>query len=129
MLNYKVVRNTDKFFDRVKGSYTYKYKGKDYEITQESLQSMDPRLQQSFAHFTSQFNKKEQSVISQVNKTIKRGGTYLPDTYKVEVTNKMLAVRKELIRLAKTEILVEEKLDMPKVFKALITQPHTERKQ
>jgi hypothetical protein len=125
MLNFKIERNTDTFLKKVGGSYIYNYKGKDYEITQESLKSMDPGLQQSFGHFTAK--KKCKSDVADYIPKFKpqQGATHLPPSIRANGTAKVLEVRRELIRLARTEVIVEEKLDMPKVFKALLTEPHT----
>jgi len=126
MLNFKIERNTDAFLKKVGGSYTYNYKGKDYEITQESLKCMDPGLQQSFGHFTAKNKRKSKSdVPDYIPKfSSQRGVNYLPPSVIARGTAKVLEVRRELIRLAKTEVIVQEKLDMPKVFKALLTEPH-----
>jgi hypothetical protein len=125
MLNYKIERNTDNFLEKAGGSYTYSYKGKDYEITQESLKSMDPGLQQSFGHFTAKKKGKSPTPSYIPKMTLQKGDNYLPPSVKAAGISKVMEVRRELLRLARTEVIVEDKLDMPKVFKALLTEPHT----
>lgn len=125
MLNFKIERNTNQFLEKCGGKYNYTYKGKEYEITKENLTTMDPGLQQSFGHFTARKNPPppKLSFIPIIRPII--GQNYLPPVIKARGYNMVEKVRKELIRLAKTEIRVDGPIDVQKAFKALLSEPHT----
>jgi hypothetical protein len=130
MLNFKIKQNTDVFLEKVGGTYSYNFQGTSYEITEESLKLANPRLQQSFGRFVAKNlprkRKLEVSCFqSEANAKISTGKTFLPTAKEHEGISKFIQVKKELLRIATVEKIVEEKLDMPKVFRALLTEPYS----
>lgn len=128
MINYKIERQTDKFLEKSGGNYSYNYQGKSYEITREFLKDAPKGLQQSFGRFASKQNPPTIQLKPKVVENATAGEksqAITPEKTNVEVFKSYTDVKKELIRLATTEHVVEEILDMPKVFKALLTEPHT----
>lgn len=139
MLNFKISRPTDKFFE-VFPEYDYKFKGKTYKMTSEFLRRAPVELQQSFGAFVAKKFPPQPNKVTVVTKTkVKQsetteeptiGSTYLPQKVEGKKTDRQkdLIIR-ELKRLAKSETVVEEKLNYPKVFRALLTEPHTALEQ
>lgn len=125
-VNYKIDRVATSFLKNTGGSYPYTFKGKQYDITHESLMTLPRELQQSFGHFCAQKNPPRQAKSYMPKLTPpQRGWNYIPPVVTTKETAKEALVRKELLRIALTEVPIEEKLNIPKVFRALITEPHT----
>lgn len=124
MLNFKIENATDKFLEMVGGKWNYKFKGETFEVTPESLSKYSREMQQSFGAFAAK-NLSRKPPRAQFVDELTIGRTYIPRKVESKKLSKVEKVRKELIRLAKTEKIVEEKLNYPKVFQALLTEPHT----
>ena len=126
MVNFKILNATDTFLEMVGGSYAYKYKGKEYEVTPELLDSMDRAFQQSFGSFAAKHLPKQPPKVTSLTVVEPEiGQTYLPEHIFVKkVSDTKERIRKVIMRWAKTEKLIEEKLNYPRVFQALLTEPH-----
>lgn len=126
MLNFKIENASSQFLKILGGKYNYKFRGQSYEITPEFLETAPTELQQSFGAFAAKKLPRQPKIVKAkfVDEPV-TGGTYMPKkivSKKLTYTEK---VRRELIRLAKSEKIIEEKLNYPKVFQALLTEPHT----
>lgn len=129
-MNHKVKNTIDQFF-QTRSDHTYSFKGKDYTINKRNFEELDPKLQQSFTHYaSSQIPKKPKKIPQPPIRAEKESGklkisTKFPTVVNVKETKMIKQVRKEILRIATSEKIVEEKLHYPNAFKALLSQPHT----
>lgn len=132
--NHKAQRPLDQFFE-TKGEMKYKWRGEEYEINKKNFTKLDPALQQSFTHFCANEYRQPkpkpkpmgsiptESTISPFGPN--KVSIKMPKLATSTELQRMEIVKRELIRIATTVTIVEEKLDYPRVFKALLSQPHT----
>lgn len=126
--NYKAQRPLDAFFEK-EGQMEYEWKGEKYNVNRNTLPSLPMKLQQSFTHYcATKYAKKkkitvpQQSLFSESIKT-KTSTTNPHKIYSKEIKRRE-EIRKHLLRLATSTKIVEEKLNYPKVFQTLFSQPH-----
>jgi len=111
-------------------SFTHTYKGKEYNVSPDSVNDLSPEVLQSVATRLRKENpskkqpvvKKPQPAKSKEKPSNSRGKGM--DSTKVDTENKRALIRRELIRLSKVEFLIEDKLNYPRVFKKLLSEPH-----
>ena len=128
-MNHKVKKTIDQFF-KTRREQVYNYKGEDYTINRSNFEELDSKLKQSFTHYASSQIPKRPNQTVQPKMSEQKSGpikmpTKFPSMLSVKETKMINQVRKELIRIATIEKIVEEKLHYPSVFKALLSQPHT----
>lgn len=108
------------------GSFTHKYKGEEYTITPSTVGLLDSKTLQSISTRLRKLyppppqptrTRRGQGEAS----SIKAPGY---DDRTVEKTAEEILIERELKRLATTEIMVEDKLNYPRVFMKLLSQPH-----
>lgn len=115
----------DKHLDAEGGSFKYKFKGQEYEINQDTIDSLSSELIQSLSTMLSKMYPKAKipkkvKGEGKADETKQRGH----DDRKVAKTNQEELIKKELKRLATTEFMIEDKLNYPRVFMKLLSQPH-----
>ncbi len=121
-------------FEKLDGSpIVHNYKGVDYEVTPENLLSLDPRVIQSLSTRLRRENPKPKPT--QVPAMAPANGEASDDkgqgfdNREQVKLNRPELIKQEILRLATTEIIVEEKLNYPKVFQKLITEPYLSLEQ
>lgn len=132
--NHKAQRPLDTFFKK-EGQMDYTWRGKSYNINKENFGYLPPELQQSFTGYCAKNyggapKPKPVAILKQSraeqNEEDERGGsTFIPSRTFSQEVKRIMETRQQLIRIATNTIFVEEKLNYPKVFQALISQPHT----
>jgi len=173
MLNFKIKEHSDKYLGTHGGEHKYNFKGKEYNITPESLEAAPRELQQSFGNFCAKENEKnggqgggdqpgkgkpggkpgdkkgegegegpgqptdeigdtpkeleveDDSKQEEGKQPFKGGSVKRAQRIHNDQVQREIEIKKHILRWATTEILQIGPLNMPKVFKALITEPHT----
>lgn len=126
MLNFKIANAVDKFLELKGGSYSYTFRGEEYNITRESIRTVDTKLQQSFGGFVSRNSNSPRKVQTAPDPGAKfKTKIFTPEKVYIRGSKDRVLVRQELLRLATVPKIIEEKLNYPKVFQALLTEPHT----
>ena len=110
------------------GSFTHRYKGKEYEIKSNTIDSLTDEMIQSLSTRLSKLYPTKKKVPRPKQGSSNDGASdiKLPGQDAREV-NEIITERlieKELKRLATVEFLVEDKLHYPRVFMKLLSQPH-----
>ncbi len=126
MLNFKIENATDKFLEMVGGQYKqYNYQGTKYDITPEFLETADQRLQQSFGAFAAKQLPRTPVMPKALITPVEIGGSvYLPPKVFAAKMSEEERIKRQILIWAKNEKIVEEKLNYPRVFQALLTEPH-----
>lgn len=144
MTHFRQERVIDYHFAQEEGeAFTHTFKGKEYEITPENYKSLKSDLIQSVStRLAKKYGSSYKTTISsgkskgEVETNEEGEGEYEFDEagpnkaqgrdtkQKSGVTSDLLIVRNELKRLSLSEKIVEEKLNYPKVFERLLSQPH-----
>lgn len=130
--NYKAQKPLDQFFFNGKGSMDYKWRGQTYNVNAENFSSLPFSLQQSFTHYCSTIQQEKTKKISlqsprqsQIGNKLAKASAYMPEKLFSKEIRGVSEIKKHLIRLSQSTVIVEEKLNYPKVFSALLSQPHT----
>ena len=108
------------------GSFTHKYNGHEYTVQPDTLGLLDEKTLQSLS---TRLRKMYPPEFKPVRRSISKGkadasGSPGFDDRTVKKTNKEILIENELKRLSTTEVLVEDKLNYPRVFMKLLSQPH-----
>lgn len=109
-----------------KGSFIHTYKGAEYQITSDIIDDLPDEVVQSLSTRLSKIYPRPKPKPKPVRGKGKASSSGSPGTDEREVIkdNKELIIERELRRLATTEVLVEDKLNYPRVFMKLLSQPH-----
>jgi hypothetical protein len=115
-------------------SFTHTYKGKDYKIDRGFEDTLSPELLQSIStrlknEYPEMQKPKQVKVKSEgpSDKNNKKSGENKRPGFDNRSIKKIVAaqiIRNELLRLSKVDAIVEDKLDYPKVFRRLLSEPH-----
>lgn len=130
MPHYRQQELFDKHYESIgSNSFTHNYKGKEYNISSDTIKDLSPEVLQSVStRLAKEHSSKKPKPIpvptpsSKTSKPNSRGrGT--DQTKSVGDSNRAL-IRKELLRLSSVEFPIEDKLHYPRVFKKLLSEPH-----
>lgn len=111
----------------LKGSISYKYRGKEHVVTAENVDILDRNFIQSLSTYLSKNSPKPVPVKVPGEGEMKdlEFGQGFDKTQENKVNqDKIALIQKELLRISYSEMVVEEKLRYPKVFEKLMTEPH-----
>ena len=113
-------------FKETEDKFTHTYKGIEYNITPNIVNALNKELIQSISTRLRRMYPPKPKPVSQKRDRGKADSSGAPgfDDRVVEKTVKEILIEKELKRLATTEVLVEDKLNYPRVFMKLLSQPH-----
>lgn len=125
----------DKHFETIKSdTFTHNYKGVNYTIKKGTESTLDSGLRQSIATRLAKeqkSSKKPKNILQKKSgqndeKKDVSGENKAPGFTKEEIKkiNSKELIRKELLRLSKSQSIIEDRLDYPKVFKKLLSEPH-----
>ena len=116
-----------KHFMETEGKFTHTYKGIEYTITPDTVGLLDEKTIQSVSTRLRKLYPPPPPKFKPIGRKGKaRGELKAPgfDDRTVKKTAKEILIERELKRLATTEVLVEDKLNYPRVFMKLLSQPH-----
>jgi hypothetical protein len=116
-----------KHFMETEGKFTHTYKGIEYTITPNIVNALNKELIQSISTRLRKLYPPPPSLPKPTRGEGKTRGEQKAkgfDDRAVKKTSKEILIERELKRLATTEVLVEDKLNYPKVFMKLLSQPH-----
>jgi hypothetical protein len=116
-----------KHFEETEGKFTHIYKGIEYTITPNIVNALNEELIQSISTRLRKLYPPPPSNARPTRGKGKAGGQQKApgfDDRTVKKTAKEILIERELKRLATTEFLVEDKLNYPRVFMKLLSQPH-----
>lgn len=115
-------------------SFTHTYKGVKYEIKQgmedihssELLQSVSTRLRNMYSPPPPSMKRIPTAGDGDDSDKKEEGPIKVPGENHTVVKNTIAAqlIRNELLRLSKVEVIVEDRLHYPRVFKRLLSEPH-----
>jgi hypothetical protein len=114
-------------FEETEGKFTHTYKGIEYTITPNIVNALNQELIQSISTRLRKLYPPPPSKVKSVGRKGKAGDQAKApgfDDRTVKKTDKEILIERELKRLATTEVLVEDKLNYPRVFMKLLSQPH-----
>lgn len=125
MIHFRQDPLINKHLETTGGSFTHVYKGKEFTVTKDTVGDFDRQLLQSLAtrlrrQYPPQSKVKLRSSGIATNQE-KNEGT--DDRVNKSITTEKL-IETELRRLATVEQMVEDRLNYPRVFRRLISQPH-----
>ena len=108
------------------GRFTHTYKGEEYDISSNTVGLLDEQTLQSVSTRLRKLYPPPPSKARSVRGKGKAKSNGAPgfDDRTVEQINKEILIERELKRLSTTEVLVEDKLNYPRVFMKLLSQPH-----
>lgn len=109
------------------GSFTHKYDGKEYTITPDTVKQLDEKTLQSLStRLRKLYPPPPIPIKPRRGKGKASGNQKAPgfDDREVKRTEEEILIERELKRLATTEVMVEDKLNYPRVFMKLLSQPH-----
>lgn len=109
------------------GSFTHTYGGKEYTITPSTVGLLDSKTLQSIStRLRKMYPPPPQKAKAPRGQGKAGSQEKAPgfDDKTVEQITKEALIESELKRLATTEIMVEDKLNYPRVFMKLLSQPH-----
>jgi hypothetical protein len=129
-----LTRHFVKLEQQGKISDTYKFRGKEVEITPDNFGSLDPKLKQSYSTFLSKQQGSQKRVVGSKKTTNPNKGNEtneenFDNASLVPECNDLYSKKENLIhdflyRVSYHEKILEERLDYPKVFQRLLSQPH-----
>lgn len=115
-------------------SDTYKFQGREIEITMENFGSLDSKLKQSYSTFLSKKYQKSPPIVkSKPLEGTEANGSIEDENFDnkslVLDKNDKFSTKEQLIydflyRVSYHEKILEEKLHYPRVFQRLLSQPH-----
>ena len=126
MPHFRQQKLFDEHYSKSEGkTFTHTYKGKDYQVSPDSVNDLSPEVLQSIATRLRKENppKPRPRPTPAPGKVASSRGKG-QDSTKVDAESKTALIRRELLRLSKVEFLVEDKLNYPRVFKKLLSEPH-----
>ena len=125
MIHFRQDPLITKHFAETGGSFTHTYKGIEYNITPNIVGALNKELVQSISTRLRKLYPPPPPPMRMGRKG-KANDSGAPgfDDRKVEVITDEMIIQREIKRLATTEVMVEDKLNYPRVFMKLLSQPH-----
>ena len=125
MIHFRQDPLITKHFAETGGSFTHTYKGIEYNITPNIVGALNKELVQSISTRLRKLYPPPPPPMKMGRKgKANDAGAPGHDDRKVEVITDEMIIQREIKRLATTEVMVEDKLNYPRVFMKLLSQPH-----